>query len=39
MAGLIGDYLDRALEIFFENLVRLERGERLRNEVDRERGY
>jgi phosphoglycerate dehydrogenase-like enzyme len=39
MAGLIGDYLDRALEIFFENLGRLERGEPLRNEVDRERGY
>jgi phosphoglycerate dehydrogenase-like enzyme len=39
MAGLSGDYLDRALEIFFENLGRLERGERLRNAVDRERGY
>ena len=26
MGGLVGDYLDRALEIFFENLDRLERG-------------
>ncbi len=39
MAGLVGDYLDRALEIFFENLDRLERGAPLRNEVDRDRGY
>ena len=39
MAGLSGDYLDRALEIFIENLERLERGAPLHNEVDRERGY
>jgi phosphoglycerate dehydrogenase-like enzyme len=39
IAGLIGDYVDRLLPIFVENIRRLERGQPLRNPVDRERGY
>ena len=29
----------RAAEIFFENIRRLERGEPLRNQIDRAKGY
>ena len=39
MAGIVDDYLDRVLAIFTENIGRLERGEPLRNAVDRTRGY
>jgi phosphoglycerate dehydrogenase-like enzyme len=39
VAGFSRDYLPRAFEIFAENVQRLESGERLRNEIDRARGY
>lgn len=39
VAGLRDDYLDRVLEIFTDNLQRLETGKPLRNEIDRARGY
>jgi phosphoglycerate dehydrogenase-like enzyme len=39
MAGLVEDYLERLLAILLENVERLERGEPIRNRVDRERGY
>jgi phosphoglycerate dehydrogenase-like enzyme len=38
-AGISADYVERVAEIFVENIGRLERGEPLRNAVDRERGY
>ncbi|MDJ0788975.1 MAG: D-2-hydroxyacid dehydrogenase [Myxococcota bacterium] len=39
VAGFDRDYLPRAFEVFAENVIRLERGEPLRNEIDRSRGY
>jgi phosphoglycerate dehydrogenase-like enzyme len=39
LAGIMPDYLDRVLEIFTDNLKRLEEGHPLRNEIDRDRGY
>jgi phosphoglycerate dehydrogenase-like enzyme len=39
VAGLVPDYLDRVLEIFIDNMRRLEDGKPLRNEIDRARGY
>jgi D-2-hydroxyacid dehydrogenase (NADP+) len=39
VAGLVLDYLDRVLEIFIDNMRRLEDGKPLRNEIDRARGY
>jgi phosphoglycerate dehydrogenase-like enzyme len=39
VAGLVSGYLDRVLEIFIDNVRRLEDGKPLRNEVDRELGY
>jgi phosphoglycerate dehydrogenase-like enzyme len=39
VAGLVPDYLDRVLEIFMDNMRRLESGQPLRNEIDRTRGY
>jgi len=39
VAGLTRDYMSRVGGIFFENIDRLERGEPLRNEIDRSRGY
>lgn len=39
VAGFSRDYLPRSFENFADNLQRFERGEPLRNEVDRERGY
>ncbi len=39
LAGFSRDYLPRVFEIFVENVGRLERGEPLRNEIDRARGY
>jgi len=39
VAGLVPDYLDRVLNIFIDNVRRLEDGKPLRNEVDRDRGY
>ena len=39
IAGLGPGYMERLTEIAAENLGRVERGEPLRNEVDRERGY
>ncbi len=39
VAGLSPDYLERLGEVFADNVERLERGEPLRNVVDRDRGY
>lgn len=39
VAGFSRDYLPRSFEIFVDNVRRLERGEALLNEIDRERGY
>lgn len=39
VAGFSKDYLSRAFEIFAENVLHLEAGEPLRNEIDRNRGY
>lgn len=39
VAGFSKDYLARAFDIFAENVLRLEAGEPLRNEIDRRRGY
>jgi phosphoglycerate dehydrogenase-like enzyme len=39
VAGFSRDYLPRSFEIFADNVRRLERGEALLNEIDRERGY
>jgi len=39
LAGLEPDYLKRLLELSVDNVRRLERGEPLRNPVDRARGY
>jgi D-2-hydroxyacid dehydrogenase (NADP+) len=39
VAGLYPGYLDRVLEVFTDNLERLENGKPLRNEIDRTRGY
>jgi phosphoglycerate dehydrogenase-like enzyme len=39
VAGLEPEYMRRLTEIAVENIGRLERGEPLRNEVDRARGY
>ena len=39
VAGLEPDYMKRLMELAVDNLARLERGEPLRNEVDRTRGY
>ncbi len=39
LAGFSRDYLPAVLGIFAENVRRLERGEPLRNLVDRQRGY
>ena len=39
VAGLVPDYLDRVLEIFIDNMKRLEDGQPLINEIDRARGY
>jgi phosphoglycerate dehydrogenase-like enzyme len=39
VAGMAVDYMARLCEIAVENVGRLERGEPLRNPVDRERGY
>jgi len=39
VAGFSRDYLPDVFEIFADNVRRLERGEPLRNEVDRARGY
>jgi phosphoglycerate dehydrogenase-like enzyme len=39
LAGLVGDYFERALGVLLENVERLERGMRPRTEVDRARGY
>jgi phosphoglycerate dehydrogenase-like enzyme len=39
VAGFSRDYLPDVFAIFAENVLRLERGEPLRNEVDRTRGY
>lgn len=39
VAGGFPDYLPRVVELFAENVARLERGEPPRNEVDRVRGY
>ena len=38
VAGFSRDYLPRSFEIFADNVRRLERGEALLNEIDRERG-
>ena len=39
VAGIGSDYMARLGEIFFENIQRLERGEPMVNQVDRDRGY
>jgi phosphoglycerate dehydrogenase-like enzyme len=39
MAGYLPDYLGAAAEVFLENLRRYVRGERLKNIVDKRRGY
>ena len=39
VAGLGADYLDRVLEIFTDNVQRLEGDRPLINEIDRARGY
>jgi len=39
VAGGVPDYMERVLEIFTDNVRRLENGEPLRNEIDRSRGY
>ncbi len=39
ISGWFPGYAEKLAEIFAENLGHLERGEPLRNEVDRERGY
>jgi phosphoglycerate dehydrogenase-like enzyme len=39
VAGGVPDYMERILEIFIDNVRRLENGEPLRNEIDRSRGY
>ncbi len=39
ISGWFPGYAEKLAEIFVENLGHLERGEALRNEVDRERGY
>ena len=39
VAGAFPDYMARVAEILVENIRRLERGEPLRNAVDRDRGY
>lgn len=39
ISGWFPGYAEKLAEIFSENLVHLERGEGLRNEVDRSRGY
>jgi len=39
VAGFSHDYIQRVTAIFLDNVTRLERGDPLRNEVDRERGY
>ena len=39
MAGIVGDYIERVVAIFAENLKRFETGEPLLNQVDRDRGY
>ncbi len=38
-AGATPHYADRVLEIFIDNLERFQRGERLRNVVDKQLGY
>ena len=39
MAGLEPNYMQRLMELAVDNVERLERGEPLRNLVDRTRGY
>jgi phosphoglycerate dehydrogenase-like enzyme len=39
MAGLEPNYMQRLMELAVDNVKRLERGEKLRNPVDRTRGY
>ena len=39
MAGGFPEILDETTRLFAENVARLERGERVRNEIDRARGY
>jgi len=39
LAGLEPDYMKRLIELSVDNVQRLERGEPLRNRVDRARGY
>lgn len=39
VAGLVPDYLERVLQIFIDNMRRLEKGKPLINEIDRARGY
>jgi phosphoglycerate dehydrogenase-like enzyme len=39
VAGLEPDYMKRLMELAADNVARIERGEPLRNEVDRARGY
>ena len=39
MAAVSDDYLPNVTEILIDNLHRLEAGEALVNEIDRERGY
>jgi phosphoglycerate dehydrogenase-like enzyme len=39
MAGLEPNYMQRLMELAVDNVKRLERGEPLRNQVDRTRGY
>ncbi len=39
ISGWFPGYAEKLVEIFSDNLGRLERGEALRNEVDRDRGY
>ena len=39
VAGISRDYMARVGEIFFENIRRLQSGDRLLNLVDRDKGY
>ena len=39
LAGVSRDYMQRLGELFFDNILRLERDAPLRNEIDRTRGY
>ncbi len=39
VAGLVHDYLERATQLFLENLARVERGEHPRTLVDRQQQY